>query len=163
MTEQIFSEVARKIGQNKKQIETALKVKFTIKSGIITIEGAVENELICKEVIEAINLGFSVDQALDLKQENFIFEKILIKEHTKRNDLSQIRGRLIGRDRKVARNIESLTGVELVIHNNTVGIIGQREDVQLAARAIKRIIIGSEMSNVYRMLEEERAKERAGF
>ncbi len=163
MTEQIFSGVARKIGQNKRQIETALKVKLAIKSGVITINGAPENELICHEAIEAINLGFSVVQALDLKNENFIFEQIPIKTLTRRNDLSQIRARIIGKQRKVARNIEYLTGCEIVVHNNTVGIIGQLDDVKLAARAIKRIIIGSEMANVYRMLEEERARERAGF
>lgn len=163
MTEQIYSDNARKIMQNKKQIEESLKIGLENKSGIITVEGNPADEITAVQVIEAVNLGFSISQALDLKNEDFVFEKIPIKNFTKRKDLSQIRARIIGTKRKVLRNIEYLTGCEIVLHDNLVGIIGWVNDVKKASYAIKKIIAGSKHANVYMWLEQQRAIESGGF
>jgi len=163
MTEQIYAEVARKIMQNKNQIEKALKVKLSAKGNIVLIEGNSADELIALNVIEAINLGFSVVQALDLKNEDFIFEKISIKNLTKRKDLSQIRARIIGTERSVLRNVEMLTNCDIVLHENMAGIIGRIEDVKKASYAIRKIISGSKYATIYRYLEEQKAIERETF
>jgi len=163
MTEQIYSQSARKILQNKKQIEDSLEIKLYIKSGIVILEGHPENEIVALEVIEAINLGFSVSQALDLKREDFIFEKILIKSIARRRNLVQVRGRVIGEERKVLRTIEYLTDCDIVLHGNTVGIIGARENVENASYALKRIIAGSEHANMYAWLEMQQARKNKAF
>ena len=73
MTEQIYSENTRKIIKNKKVIEETLNVKLSKKENIIFIEGDAENEYICLQAIEAINLGFSIKVALLLKDEEIVF------------------------------------------------------------------------------------------
>jgi len=165
MTEQIYSESVRKIIQNKKAIENSLKVKlkFNTSNGIITIEGNPENELIAREVIEAMSMGFTVLQALDLKNEEFAFLKIPIKAISHRKDLSQVRARIIGTQRKALRNIEFLTNCDIVLHDNHVSIIGHNEDVKRAAYALRKLIAGSKHSNVFAYLEEENAKQKAGI
>ncbi len=163
MTEQIYSESPRKILQYKKKIQTALKIKLAIKGNYVQIDGAPENELIVKDVIEAINLGFPIEQALDLKNEEFTFQKIPIKSISKRHDLSQVRARVVGRERGVMQNMEFLTNCDIVLHDNMVGIIGHHEDVKNAAYALKKLIGGSKHANVYMYLEDENAKQRAGI
>jgi ribosomal RNA assembly protein len=162
MTEQLYCESLRKILTNKKQIEDSLNVKLTTKGKIIFIDGDPADELIGLEVIEAMELGFSVSEALDLKNEEFKFEKIYIKSLEKRRDLSQVRARIIGTQRRALKNIESLTNCDIVLHDNVVGIIGRVDDVRKAAYALKKLIGGSKHANVYTYLEEENLKEKAG-
>jgi len=163
MTEQLYSESTRKILKNKKHIENALKVKLSLKKGIFLIEGKPEDELIAEEVIEAMSLGFSVNQALDLKNEEFSFQKIPIKAISHRNDLSQVRARIIGTHGKALKNLEFLSGCDIVVHENYVGIIGHNEDVKKAVYALRKLIAGSKHANVYGYLEDENAKQKAGI
>ena len=163
MTETIYSENARKVIQNKKLLEDSLKVKLTIKSKVVTIEGDSPDEFVALRVMEAVNLGFTIPKALFLLEEDFAFEKLAIKNIVKRNDLSQVRGRLIGTQRKVLDTIESLTDTYLVVHENQVGIIGKIEDVDKASYVLKRIIAGSKHANMYAWLEKKKAEERMQF
>jgi len=163
MTEQIYSEIPKKIMSNKKQIEKVLNFKLTSKKNIIFLEGDPADEIIGLEIIEALNMGFSADQALDLKNLDFTFERIPIKSISRRRDLSQIRARVIGTKRRALRNIEFLTGCEAVLHDNVIGIIGLSDDVRKASYALKKLIAGSKHANVYSYLEEEKDKEKAGI
>ncbi len=162
MAEQIYSESIRKVIANKKQLEGALAVKVINKGKLVFIEGSPEDEIIALEVIEAMDLGFSASQALDIKNEDFAFEKIFIKRITKRNDMSQIRARVIGTERKALKNIELLTGCDIVLHHNVIGIVGLADEVRKAAYAVRKLISGSKHANVYSYLEEEKEKEKAG-
>ena len=161
--EKIYSEEIRKITRSKKAIEDALSVKLIIEGRIINIDGKPEDEMICLEVIEAINLGFTVAEALDLKQDDFILEKVQIKTISRRHDLSQVRARVIGTKRKAMDNIEYLTDCDIVLHDNTIGIIGKIENVKHASYAIRKLVAGSKHANVYAYLEEQKAKEKASF
>jgi ribosomal RNA assembly protein len=163
MTEQIYSESIRKIMQNKKQLESALKVKISSKEKILFLEGKSPDEFLALEVIEAINLGFTIPKALFLTEENTIFKKIQIKPIARRNDLSQVRGRIIGTNRKVLDTLESLTDTFIVLHDNSVGIIGSIENVDNVAYVLKRIIAGSKHANMYAWLEKKKAEERMKF
>jgi len=98
--------------------------------------------------------GFSVAKALDLKYDGFEFRKIKIKSVTSRKNLSQVRARIIGKHRKVMDNIEYLTGCDLALHDNTVGIIGPREAVNVAEEALKNLIAGSKHATIYAFLEK---------
>jgi ribosomal RNA assembly protein len=163
MTKQIYCKNSRKILQNKKTIETTFKIKLLIKENIIEIEGDEEKEFIAMQAINAVDIGFSINEAANLKYDDYVFEKILIKNISKRRNLSQVRGRIIGEERKALNNIEYLTDTSIVVHDNTVGIIGRSENVRKTAYALKKLIAGSKHANVYRYLEEEKAKERQEF
>lgn len=160
MTEQIYSENTRKIMQNRKKIETALNIKISRKQNIFFIEGKPENEHFALQVIEAINLGFSVDKTLLLKDEEFVFIRINIKDLTKRNDLDRVRGRVIGTHGRALDTLEALTDCYISLHDNTVGIIGKAIDIEKAKYALERIIQGSKHSNIYSHLEKQKALEK---
>jgi KH domain-containing protein len=163
MTEKIYLEKTRVIITNKRKIESTLKVNLEINNKIITIEGESEKEMIALMALEAIELGFSIESALDLKIDDFTFKKIQIKNISKRHDLSQVRARVIGTKRRALDQLESLTGCDIVLHDNTIGIIGPIEDVDRASYALKKLISGSKHANVYALLEEQNAKEKAGI
>jgi len=157
--QEIYSKNTRKILQNKKKLEEKLKVKITNKDKILFIEGKAEDEYIAIEVIEAINLGFTADKALFLTEE-FILEKINIKDLTKRHDLERIRGRIIGTQGRTKKTIESLSECFISLYNNTIGIIGRAEDIEKAMQALTSLIQGSKQSKVYSYLEREKSKEK---
>ena len=163
MIEQLYSENSRKIMQSKKVLEQSFKIKLSSKDHIITIHGKPEDEYLAFQAIEALNMGFSVGEALLLKNEDFILEKINIKAITKRKNLAQVRARIIGTKGKAIRVIEDLSGCYIVVHDNSVGIMGFSEDVKKAAFAIKRLIAGSKHATVFSYLEEQKALEKQSF
>jgi ribosomal RNA assembly protein len=160
MTEQIYSEKSRKVISNKKEIERAFNLKISSKGNIIFIEGKPEDELLALNAIEAINLGFPIDEACYLKDENIAFQKISIKTISKKKNRELIRGRIIGERRRVLDTIEDLTDCKIVVHDNLVGIIGRIEDIEKAVYAVKKIIAGSRHASIYAYLEEQKALER---
>jgi len=160
MTEQIYSENARKIIKNKKIIEETLKVKLSSKENIVFIKGDAENEYICLQAIEAIDLGFSIKESLLLKDEEIIFKQINIKSIAKRRDMSQIRARIIGTNGRVIDTLESLTDCFFAVHNNTVGIIGNIENMKTALYALENLIAGSKHASVYAYLEKKLAESK---
>ena len=95
-----------------------------------------------------------------LKDEDFILEKIHIKNLTKRHDLERIRARIIGTHGKTKEIIQELSGCLISLHDNTVGIIGRAEDVKKAIRAIESIIQGRKQGKVYSYLERLRSREK---
>ena len=158
--QEIYSKNIRKILQNKRKLEKKLAVKITNKGGILFVKGEAEQEYLAIQIIEAINLGFTTEKALLLTEEDFILEKINIKDLTKRHDLERIRGRIIGTKGKTKKTIESLSDCFVSLHDNTVGIIGRAEDIEKAMQALTSIIQGSKQSKVYSSLERKRSKER---
>jgi len=161
--EQLYCKSINKVIKNKRAIENSIGVKLEIKGNIVVIEGAAEQTFIAIQIIEAIDIGFSANQALDLKNEDFILRKLQIKEIAKRNDLSQVRARVIGTKRRALNTIEDLTGCNIVLHDNIIGIIGQTEDVKHAEYALTNLIRGSKHANVYRYLEEQHVQKKLGF
>lgn len=161
--QEIYSEAVRKILQNKKKLERRLKVKITNKGKIIFVDGEGEKEYVAIEVIEAINLGFTITQALLLCEDDFILEKIRIKDLTKRHDLERVRGRIIGTRGRTKKTIQNLSDCLISLHDNTVGIIGRIEHIERAMQAITSLIQGSKQSSVYYSLEREKIKEKTSI
>ena len=74
--------------------------------------------------------------------------------------MHRVRGRLIGKDGKTRRIIEDLTGVDMVIYGNTVGLIGNSISLPVAKHAVELILQGSEHATVYHYLESQRPRLR---
>ena len=163
MTEQLYIESINKIIQNKKALETSFSVKISNQEKILFIEGKAEDEYLALQAVEALNLGFSIGEVLLLKNDDYILEKINIKEITKRKDISRIRGRVIGTGGKALRVIEELSDAYISLHNNTVGVIGLISDVKKAVYALKRLIAGSKHAAMYAYLEKQKIIEKQGF
>ena len=113
------------------------------------------------DVIKAIGRGFSPERATRLFQDDEYFEVIDLKEFGSRsNQMSRIRGRIIGHDGKTRSLIEDLAGVSMSVYGNTVAIIGTSAGLPVAKHAIEMLLNGSEHSTVYRYLEGQRPKLR---
>ena len=105
----ILSEKLVRILKNKKRLQEILNIKITNRGKEISIQGTPENEYIAEKVIDALNFGFPFGHAIAIKEQDFIFERINIKDHTTRHDLSRVRGRLIGKLGKSLSTLHQLT------------------------------------------------------
>ena len=114
------------------------------------------------DVIKAIGRGFSPDRATRLFDDDEYLEVVDLKEFvgSRNNQLSRIRGRIIGKDGKTRQIIEDLTGVYVTIYGNTVALIGNSVSLPVAKHAIELLLNGSEHATVYHYLESQRPRLR---
>ncbi len=155
----ILSEKIARIIKAKKKLESKLNIKITNRGKEVTIQGKPEDEYIAEKVIDALNFGFPFSTALLIKKEDFMFEIINIKDHTKRNDLKRIRARIIGTSGKTLQTLSNLTESHFELKDNNIGIISPPENIENAQNAIISLIKGSKQGNVYSHLEKHRFKE----
>jgi ribosomal RNA assembly protein len=147
-------ESASRIIKNRKKLEKKLNVKITNRGKEIVIEGSAMDEYAAEKVIDAINFGFSLSSALLIKEEDFSFEILNIKDYTRRKDLERIRARIIGKGGKTLKTLSQLTDCSFELKDNEVGIIGNPEDIKNAEQGIISIVQGAKQANVYSFLEK---------
>ena len=143
---------------NRKKLEEKLGIKITGKGNEITIRGSAENEYTAKKVIDALEFGFPFSVALLIKEQDFMFEAMNIKDHTKRKDLEKVRARIIGKQGKTLRALLELTKCHFEIKDNLVGIVGEPEYMRIATEAMMYLIHGAKHANVYSFLEKHQIK-----
>lgn len=153
----VYEKISRII-KNREKLEKSLNVKITNRGKEVSIKGKAENEYIAEKVIEALEFGFPFSAAMLIKEHDFIFETINIKDHTKRKDLERIRARIIGKGGKTLQTLHTLTDCYFEIKDNRVGIIGPPEYIRNAQEAVISIIKGAKQSNVYSFLEKRQVK-----
>ena len=114
------------------------------------------------DVIKAIGRGFAPDRATRLFDDDEYLEVVDLKEFVggRNNQLSRIRGRIIGKDGKTRQIIEDLTGVYVTIYGNTVALIGNSVSLPVAKHAVEMLLNGSEHATVYHYLESQRPRLR---
>jgi len=154
----LLSEKLVRILKNKKRLEKILNIKITNRGKEVSIKGTPEDEYVAEKVIDALNFGFPFEHAVTIKKQDFTFEIINIKDHTTRNDLSRVRGRLIGKHGKTLQTLNQLTKCFFELKNNEIGIIGEPEHIKNAQESVISIIKGSKHSNVYSLLEKHQVK-----
>jgi ribosomal RNA assembly protein len=148
-------------GRNIRHLEKEFKTKITIHKGkteadfIINGNSSVQEYLIL-EILEALAVGFDLEIAMLLKNEEVVFKKVELKKYVHGGRLEVIKGRIVGSQGKSKRVIQSLTECDLCLCDNNVAIIGHAENVELASRAIESLIRGSKHANVFKLLEKGR-------
>ena len=120
------------------------------------------------DIVNAIGVGFSPERAFRLFHEDVYFASFDIRDYVGKdaNHVRRIRARIIGTKGKTRRIIEDLTGADISIHRNYVGVIGDLLELDVGKTAVDMILNGSEHSSVYRFLEGKRRefkKQRMGF
>jgi KH domain-containing protein len=158
--QEIYIEQVGRVTNHKKRLKKELEVVVTNKGKNIFIEGDGDKEYTAMQVLEALKLGFSIERALALKDEEIILQTVHIKDITKRNDLETVRSRIIGSEGKTLRTLNNLTNCAISLEDNEVGIIGYADEIEDAIQAIKSIIQGSKQSNVYSRVEKQRKRKR---
>ena len=150
----IISEKLPRILKNKRILEKELNVKITNAGKEVSLAGSPIDEYIAEKVLDAINLGFPLSIALTIKDEDFTFEVINIKDYTKKKDFPRIRARIIGKNGKTLKTLNNLTNCNFEILNHDVGIIGDAENIEGASQAVISLIQGAKQANVYSYLEK---------
>jgi ribosomal RNA assembly protein len=151
-------------GATKRDLQrsTHTKIKISSSEGDIKIEGKDPYLVyVTAQIIKAIARGFNPDIAKMLLKDDCQMEILNIKDyarHTK-NDIRRIKSRAIGTKGKARRTIERLTNTHISIYGKTIAIIGLIEDVQLARRALDKLLRGSPHGPVYKWIERQRALE----
>jgi ribosomal RNA assembly protein len=155
MTRKISVSNIKKIKRAVPLIENKIKVKFSFGSDYVIIDANAENEFIVEQVVLAIDFGFEAEDALLLKNTDFLLKFIDIRDNTNRNNLKDVRGRIIGRNGKVKRAIENLTGSVVVIKDNDIGVIVDDLHLDATIQAIKTLIHGTKYGTVFNYLERQ--------
>jgi ribosomal RNA assembly protein len=146
----------------KNDIETRLKVKLDIdKNNSLIIIEPISNEtspadmIKAKDIIQAIGIGFSKEDILDLLDENSVLLVTDIKSKVgdSANHIMRVMGRIIGEDGRAKKTIEEITGTIIHVGNNLVGIIGDYDRAIIAQHGIDLLIEGKMHSTVYKRLE----------
>jgi ribosomal RNA assembly protein len=154
-----------KNGETKKTLQSLSGIKLDIDTdeGEVLIHDDVELEdplmaLKLMEVVRATGRGFNPDVAMRLFDDDEYLEIIDVKEAIgdRSSQVPRVRGRLIGKDGKTRRLIEELTGCDMVVYGNTVGLIGNSVSLPVAKHAVELLINGSEHATVYHYLESQR-------
>jgi len=151
----IPEERVEKLQRNLPRLKRSLSCEIIIKDNQIVITSKNSfNEYIARNVIIAFGRGFSVDDALELCREDKYFKLIELQDYARnRNQLVRIKSRVIGREGKVKKEIERLTGAKIAIYGKTIALIGSEQELKSAEDALIRIITGSKQSNVLRLLQ----------
>ncbi|MBR2254726.1 MAG: RNA-processing protein [Candidatus Methanomethylophilaceae archaeon] len=158
-----------KNGETKNMIQkiSGVKIDIDTEEGEVTVHDDVELEdpvmaLKILDVIKAVGRGFNPEKAMRLFEEDEYLEIVDIKDFVgdREGQVTRIRGRLIGKNGKTRRIIEDLTGCDMVIYGNTVGLIGNSITLPIAKHAVELIMHGSEHATVYHYLESQRPRLR---
>ena len=158
-------------GETKKMIEEIAQLQLDIDSneGEITFdEHAVKDPVVAlqlEDVIRAIGRGFSPEHAIRLFREDSDFFIFNIHDYVGKNPIhiTRLKSRIIGKNGKTKRIIESLTGSDISIYGHTISVIGDFESIDIAKKAIDLLLSGSKHSTVYRFVEREMKKIRLGI
>lgn len=153
-----------KKGSTKNLLEQECGVRLKIsRAGEITILGGALKTYLAFNVLKAISLGFPVDGALQLKNPDYVFETINIKDFAKsKSRMVEIKGRLIGTKGNVKKVIQHLGDIDICVSESQIGIIGKAEDVLVAREAIQALLRGAKHGRIFKWLEHKERFFRKG-
>lgn len=151
-------------GAEKRKLEKATGCTIEVDSseGVVQLSGGEALGLyVCREIVLAIGRGFSPEIAQLLLKQDYGIELLSIKDFaSNENEMTRIKGRVIGEQGKSRRIIEELTGVHITVYGKTVGLIGELEMLPVARKAIESLLSGQKHASVYHYLEQRRKEMR---
>jgi ribosomal RNA assembly protein len=157
-------------GETKRELENKSGVHLEIDSklGEIAInDHNVEDPLQVlklESIVLAIGRGFSPEHAMKLLDDNtglFIFD---IHDYVskKESHVRRLKSRIIGTEGKTKRVLEELTDSYISVYGHTVSIITDFVSMDLAKRAIDKLLSGSKHATIYRFVESNMRRLRLG-
>ncbi len=149
-----------KIKKALPKIKAKLDVHTDLKRNSITINGKEFDEFTFEKIIQALDFGFELDDAMMLLKDDRDLGYVNIKEHTHRKNLAEIRARVIGTDGKAKQTIQTLTDSAIVIHNNVVGIIADTQHMPYTIQGIISLVQGAKHGNVFSYIERQNSNLR---
>jgi len=148
-------------GKKKREIQqrSGIRLRVDSETGEVWMDTEKEFDPLLRikvrNIIKAIGRGFSPEHAFKLFQDDTVFELVDIRDYVgkRRNQVERVRARIIGKRGKTRTYVENLTNTHISIYGNTVGIIGDIFDVQVAHIAMDMLLNGARHGTVYSFLE----------
>lgn len=141
-------------------LKKRLSLDISMEGKKLVIDGEALDEYEALQILEAISFGFSAKQAQKLIDRDFTFRRTNIKKFTHRTDKEAVRARIIGKEGKVKKTLETLTDSDIIIRGNEIGIICPEADINGVITALANLIRGSKTSNIYGFLERMNARKK---
>ncbi|MCG2895988.1 MAG: KH domain-containing protein [Acidilobus sp.] len=157
-----FEKVKGELGQVTGELKRRLGVRLTLDESNSRVlieaegEGDAANVLRARDIVRAIAIGFSPQDALQLLDENYVLVVVDVTQVVgdKENHLRRVLGRVIGENGRARRTLEEITGTKIVVNDRgLVGIIGDYERSQIARHGVELLVQGRMHATVYRRLE----------
>ena len=153
-------------GETKKNLENRSGIHLEINSrlGEITIEDHnVEDPLQVlklESIVRAIGRGFSPEHAMKLLGDDTDLYIFNIHDYVskKESHVRRLKSRIIGTEGKTKRVLEELTDSYISVYGHTVSIISDFENIDIAKRAVDKLLSGSKHAAVYRFIESNMRK-----
>ena len=153
-------------GEVKAKVEKQTGVMIFVDSeeGDVTVDYSKAEDpsavLSVMDFVVAVGRGFSPEKAMTVLDDDWFLEVVDIREYVgkKPAHVARMRARVIGTKGKTRRLFEELTGAYMSVYGNTVSLIGDIVQLDIARRALDMLLTGSEHSAVYRFLESKRAE-----
>ncbi|MBI4019591.1 MAG: RNA-processing protein [Candidatus Aenigmarchaeota archaeon] len=136
-------------GTTKNEIEAKTRTRINIGDAIV-IRGDPLDVMVAAQIISAIGRGFPPMAALKLLDETQTLHIMNLPE----KGLERVRARIIGTRGKARRRIERETKTRLSVYGKTVSVIGGHERVELAVKALDKLISGAPHKNAYRAIKK---------
>ncbi len=113
------------------------------------------NVVKASDIVKAIGLGFTPEEALALLDDDNVLLVIDLKNLVGDNQstLKRIKGRIIGEKGRARRTIEEMTGTKIIVGKYHVAIIGSYERAMAAKRAVEMLAEGRQHGTVYRRID----------
>jgi len=155
-------------GETKKHLEekSGIHLKIDSKLGEIAIDDHNLDDplkvLKIESIIRAIGRGFSPEHAMKLLNDDmdlFIFD-IHDYVNKKESQVRRLKSRIIGKEGKTKRVLEGLTDSYISVYGHTVSVITDFMIIDIAKRAIDKLLSGSKHASVYRYVESNMRKLR---
>lgn len=153
------------------RVKNRLEVNFGVNLTIESDSGAVEISLnqdtkdvsvifTVQNIVKAIGRGFSPRRAETLSNEDNELHIIDLSDYVgdSKNALARVRGRIIGKNGRSREILEELTGTSISVYGDTVGIIGNVENIGVAREAIMKLVNGAFHKTVWNFLYAYRRK-----
>ena len=154
-----------KDGEVKKSIEekTGCRLMVDSKSGVVKIEcDDAIGFMRARDTVRAISYGFPPDVALRLLDEDMtMLEVIDLTNYVSEKALQRVKGRIIGKEGKMRKQIEDVLGVRISIQGKYVAILGDVENVSAAREAVMMLVEGAQHSTVMKFMERKRREMRS--
>jgi ribosomal RNA assembly protein len=153
-----ISGISKVIDKLEKRLECKIDI---LDEARIKIDGKPYDEYNLKNILIAISMGFPLNHAYKLLNEEYYFKYIDLKDLIKKDsELLRVKARIIGTSGKTKNYIEDVSGAVIALQENTLGIIGTTEQLAIATAALQIIVEGGTHKKAYRIMESLRKKYR---
>lgn len=129
-----------------------LQVRFNLQTKSIDLRTKTPANLErCAQFITALLYNFPIESALlILKKPDVFIDSFKIKDVKKlKNDhVGRAIGRIVGREGKIKKAIETSSNSKIVINGDEITIMGSVDNVRIARDSVCRLIMGSDPSKV---------------